>query len=142
VFGLALLRCSLVTAVIAFGILVLEQFGYCKFELAIIALLGFVAAGLLLDFFAIGREPATGIARGFVPRLGGRGSVTLVVAIIGATVMPHVIYPHSAQQKNRVRPANLDEARVLLRYNRWECIIGLSADFNKRIGPQGGQAYS
>jgi manganese transport protein len=125
VFGLALLPAGLVTAVVAFGILALEQRGYRKFELAIIALLGFVAAGFLVDFFAVGRESATGIAGGFVPRLAGGDSLTLAVGIIGATVMPHVVYLHSALQKDRIRPADAGERRVLLRYNRWDCLTGL-----------------
>jgi manganese transport protein len=125
VFGAPLLPAGLVTAVVAFGILALEQLGYRKFELAIIALLGFVAAGFLVDFFTIGRESAAGIAGGFLPRLDGGGSLTLAVGIIGATVMPHVVYLHSALQKDRIRPADMHERRVLLRFNRWDCITGL-----------------
>lgn len=124
VFGLGLLPAGLVTAVVAFGILALEQLGYRAFERAIVALLALVAAGFLMDFFAVGRESATGIAAGLVPRLGG-SSLTLAVGIIGATVMPHVVYLHSALQKDRIRPADDAERRILLRYNRWDCIIGL-----------------
>jgi manganese transport protein len=125
VFGVPLFEAGLITAVIAFGILALEQRGYRRFELAIIALLSFVALGFIVDFFAVGRESYSGIAAGVLPRLGGGDTVSLAVGIIGATVMPHVIYLHSALQKNRIRPVNAREGRTLLRYNRWDCIIGL-----------------
>ena len=125
VFGIPLFAAGLVTAVIAFAILALEQRGYRKFELAIIALLSFVALGFLVDFFAVGRESYTGIANGLIPRLGGGDTLSLAVGIIGATVMPHVVYLHSALQKNRIRPANNREGQTLLNYNRWDCYIGL-----------------
>jgi len=125
VFGVPLFLAGLITAVIAFGILALEQRGYRKFELAIIALLSFVAVGFLVDFFTVGRESYSGIASGLIPRIGGGDTMALVVGIIGATVMPHVVYLHSALQKDRIRPADQDEGRTLLRYNRLDCYIGL-----------------
>ena len=125
VFGIPLFIAGLITAVIAFGILALEQHGYRKFELAIIALLSFVALGFLVDFFTVGRESYSGIANGLIPRIGGGDTMSLVVAIIGATVMPHVVYLHSALQKDRIRPVNQDEGRTLLRFNRLDCYIGL-----------------
>ena len=125
VFGVPLFPAGLLTAVIAFAILALDRRGYRKFELAVIALLAFVAAGLLVDLFTVGHQSAAGIAGGLVPRLGGDGTLALAVAIIGATVMPHVVYLHSALQKDRIRPADDGEKRILLQYNRWDCAVGL-----------------
>jgi manganese transport protein len=125
VFGVPLFLAGLITAVVAFVILALEQRGYRKFELAIIALLGLVAGGFLVDFFTVGHQSAGGIAGGLIPHLAGGDTLTLSVGIIGATVMPHVIYLHSALQKNRIRPVDDEEGQTLLRYNRWDCIIGL-----------------
>jgi manganese transport protein len=125
VFGIPLFPAGLITAVVAFAILSLEQRGYRRFELAIIALLAFVAGGFLVDFFTVGDQSASGIAGGLVPHLAGGDTPTLAVGIIGATVMPHVIYLHSALQTNRIRPADEREAQTLLRYNRWDCIVGL-----------------
>jgi manganese transport protein len=51
--------------------------------------------------------------------------LTLTVGIIGATVMPHVVYLHSALQTNRITTVDRRERRVLLGYNKWDCIIGL-----------------
>jgi manganese transport protein len=125
VFGIPLFAAGLITAVVAFVILALEQRGYRRFELAIIALLAFVALGFFVDFLAVGHQSYVGIAKGAIPHLGGGDTLSLTVAIIGATVMPHVVYLHSALQKNRIRPTDAVEARTLLRYNRWDCVIGL-----------------
>ncbi len=125
VFGIPLFPAGLITAVVAFAILSLEQRGYRRFELAIIALLAMVAGGFIVDFFLVGRESYAGIAHGLVPRLGGGDTVSLAVGIIGATVMPHVVYLHSSLQKDRIRPQSRSERHTLLRYNRLDCMLGL-----------------
>jgi manganese transport protein len=125
VFGLPLLQAGLITAAVAFLILALEQRGYRRFEVAIIALLALVGAGFLYVFFAVGGQDYGQIADGLVPHLSGGGSLGLTVGIIGATVMPHVVYLHSALQKDRIGAANRQERRTLLNYNRWDCIVGL-----------------
>ncbi|HVW47908.1 MAG TPA: Nramp family divalent metal transporter [Solirubrobacterales bacterium] len=125
VFGVPLFLAGLITAVIAFGILALEQRGYRKFELAIIALLGLVAAGFIYVFFTAGHQDWGGIANGLIPRLQGSNTLELTVGIIGATVMPHVVYLHSALQRNRIPAVDQEERQTLLRFNRWDCFIGL-----------------
>jgi manganese transport protein len=125
VFGVPLLPAGLITAVIAFAILALEQRGYRRFELAIIALLLLVGAGFLYVFIASGGQNYVQLAAGLIPRLDGADTLTLTVGIIGATVMPHVVYLHSALQTNRITTVDRRERRVLLGYNKWDCIIGL-----------------
>jgi len=125
VFGIPLFPAGLITAVVAFAILALEQRGYRKFELAIIALLAFVAGGFIVDFFTVGHQHYDGIANGLIPRFAGGDTATLAVGIIGATVMPHVIYLHSALQAKRIRPVDEAEGKTLLKFNRWDCIVGL-----------------
>ena len=125
VFGLPLFLAGLVTAVVAFVILGLEQRGYRRFELAIIALLLLVALGFVVDFFAVGGQSYSGIAKGLVPRLGGGDTIALAVGIVGATVMPHVVYLHSALQKNRIQPVDRHERRALLKYNKLDVVVGL-----------------
>lgn len=125
IFGIDLLPAGLITAVVAYGILALEQRGYRRFELAIIGLLGLIALGFLYTFFAVGGQDYRAMASGLVPDLSGAGAPALAVAIIGATVMPHVVYLHSALQKNRIRPQNQHEMRILLKYNKLDCIVGL-----------------
>jgi manganese transport protein len=124
-FGIGLFPAGLITAVVAFGILALEQRGYRKFELAIVALLGLVALGFLYDFIAVGHHSASGIAGGLVPSFSGSESLLLAIGIIGATVMPHVVYLHSALTQRRIVPRDDGERRTLLRYIRVDCGLGL-----------------
>jgi manganese transport protein len=125
-FGVPLFEAGLITAVVAFGILALEQRGYRKFELAIAAMLGLVAAGFVYDLFAVGNQSASGILDGLTPGLAGSESLLLVVGIIGATVMPHVVYLHSALTQKRMAPRDETERRQLLRWLRIDVGLGLS----------------
>jgi manganese transport protein len=125
-FGTPLLVAGLITAVVAFGILALDQRGYRRFELAIIGLLGIVLLGLAYDLVAV-HPSAAGIASGLVPRLGGSAYLLLTVGIVGATVMPHVVYLHSALTKSRVSCADDGERRQLLRYQRLDVVVALGA---------------
>jgi manganese transport protein len=126
-FGLPLLPAGLVTAVVAFGILALDQRGYRRFELAIAGLLGLVLLGFAYDLLAVGPS-GPDIAAGLVPHLGGgHGMLLLVAGIIGATVMPHVVYLHSALTKGRVSVSDDAERRQLMRFQRIDVVVALGA---------------
>jgi manganese transport protein len=125
-FGAPLLVAGLITAIVAFGILALDQRGYRRFELAIIALLGIVLLGFAYDLIAVHPSGAS-IAAGLVPRLGGSASLLLAVGIVGATVMPHVVYLHSALTKGRVNCRDEAEKRHLVRFQRVDVLIALGA---------------
>jgi manganese transport protein len=125
-FGTPLLVAGLITAVVAFGILALDQSGYRRFELAIIGLLGIVLLGFAYDLIAV-HPSAAGVASGLVPQFGGSAYLLLTVGIVGATVMPHVVYLHSALTKSRVSVAGDDERRQLLRYQRLDVLVALGA---------------
>jgi manganese transport protein len=123
-FGVPLVVAGLITGVIAFGILGLQRKGFRRFELAIAALLGIVFAGFLYETLHIG--PSAHMALdGFVPRLSNGDAVYLAVGIIGATVMPHVIYLHSALTNGRVAVRDDAERRHVLRFERVDVIIAL-----------------
>ncbi|MGO8961626.1 MAG: Nramp family divalent metal transporter [Streptosporangiaceae bacterium] len=125
-FRTPLLIAGLITAAVAFGILALEQRGYRRFELAIIGLLGLVLLGFGYDL-AVVHASAAGMAGGLVPRLGTSASLLLAVGIVGATVMPHVVYLHSALTKSRVACRDDEERRELLRFQRVDVLIALGA---------------
>ena len=61
-----------------------------------------------------------------MPQFAGSESLLLAVGILGATVMPHVIYLHSALMQNRIVPQNDDEARRLYRYTKVDVMIAMS----------------
>jgi manganese transport protein len=123
-FGVPLLPAGLITGVIAFGILELQRRGYRRFELAIAALLGIIFGGFLYETLRIGPSAPEALS-GFVPALAGAGSVYLAVGIIGATVMPHVIYLHSALTSRRMPCRNDAERGRVLRFERLDVIIAL-----------------
>ena len=125
-FGIPLFLAGLVTGVIAFGILALQRRGHRGFELAIGALLTVVLFGFLYETFRIGPS-ASGALRGFVPSLpGGTSAVYIAVGIVGATVMPHVIYLHSALTKDRVKTHDRAGRRRVLRFERLDVVIALT----------------
>jgi manganese transport protein len=123
-FGVPLLDAGLITGAIAFAILELQTRGYRRFELAITALLGIVLAGFLYEALKVGPS-APAALRGLLPGLDGSGSVYLAVGIIGATVMPHVIYLHSALTRGRVPVAGDEERRRVLRFEGIDVILAL-----------------
>jgi manganese transport protein len=123
-FGVPLLPAGLITGVIAFAILELQTRGFRRFELAISALLGIIFLGFLYETLRIG--PSThGSLHGLLPGLSGASSLYLAVGIIGATVMPHVIYLHSALTKGRMPCRNDRERARVLRFERLDVIIAL-----------------
>jgi manganese transport protein len=61
-----------------------------------------------------------------VPQFAGNESVLIAVGILGATVMPHVIYLHSALTQNRIVPQNDNEARLLYKYTRIDVLIAMT----------------
>ena len=124
-FHVPLFPAGLITAVVAFGILGLEQRGYRHFELAIVGLLGLVLLGFAYDLAGAGAS-AGGVAAGMVPHLSS-DRLLLVSGIIGATVMPHVIYLHSALTKSRVSCGDDAERRELLRFQRLDVVVALGA---------------
>ncbi len=101
-FGVGLLPSGLITAVVAFGILALQRRGHRPFEVGIVAFLAFVVAGVGFQLFSVGIDPG-GLADGLVPGFDGSGQLVLAVGIVGATVMPHAIYAHSALTATRSR---------------------------------------
>ncbi|HET9254029.1 MAG TPA: Nramp family divalent metal transporter [Pseudonocardiaceae bacterium] len=123
-FGVPLFPAGLLTAVVAFAILSLEQRGYRRFELAITGLLGIVFLGFAYDLMMVGADPPR-IASGLIPGFAGQDSVLLAAGIIGATVMPHVVYLHSALTKSRVCCRDDAERREVLRFQRLDVLIGL-----------------
>jgi manganese transport protein len=123
-FGLPLLTGGVLTAVVAFALLALQGKGYRPFELAVAGLLGVIALGFVFSTAVTGVD-AGGVAGGLVPTFDGVDSVLLATGILGATVMPHVIYLHSALTQDRIIPADAAEQRSLLRSQRVDVVIAM-----------------
>jgi manganese transport protein len=125
VFGIPLLAAGVATAACVFLVLALERYRRGCFVAAIAAMFFAVVAGFAYLFCSAGTQRYAELARGLLPHAAGRGQLTLVVGIVGATVMPHVIYAHSALQAHHPADADAGERLRRLRLNRWDCIVGL-----------------
>jgi manganese transport protein len=123
-FGVPLFHAGLITAVVAFGILALQAKGYRRFEVVVAGLLGVIILGFLYDTLRIGFDSGAA-AKGFIPSFAGTDSVLLATGILGATVMPHVIYLHSALTQDRIPPRDDAERRRLLRFQRIDVTVAM-----------------
>ena len=102
-FGIPLFPAGLIAGAGAFAILALQQRGFRRLEAGITALVGVVVASFVFELFdAKPRRRRSRPATSFVPGFAGTESILLATGIIGATVMPHVIYLHSALTQRRI----------------------------------------
>jgi manganese transport protein len=124
--GIDLLPAAGLTALAAFGILGLQRFGFRPFEAVIVVLVGIVGVCYISELFMAHPPLGTVGIHAIEPGFAGSESVLLAVGILGATVMPHVIYLHSALMQNRVVPDTDQEARRLMRYTRVDVVIAMS----------------
>ncbi len=126
-FGVPLVWAGLLTGVFAFGILTLQtRGGFRHFEAIVVGLVGLILAGFAFEVLNADTSPH-GIATGLlVPRFSGAESVLLAAGILGATVMPHVIYLHSALTQRRVVGATPAARRRIFRFELVDVIIAMS----------------
>jgi manganese transport protein len=116
VFGLSLWVSAVLTGLAAFTILGLQVWGFRKLEATITGLVAVVVLAFGLEVLRSSPSGA-GVARGlFVPQFSGGGSALLAVGIVGATVMPHVIYLHSSLTQKRIVGANAVARRKIFRF--------------------------
>jgi manganese transport protein len=125
-FGMALFPAALLTGVVTFAILGLQRFGLRVFEAVIVAFIAAIGACYLAELWFAHPPLGTVALHAVKPQFAGRESVLLAVAILGATVMPHVIYLHSALTANRVVPSNDAEAKRLYRYTKIDVVIAMT----------------
>jgi manganese transport protein len=124
--GIELFPAALITGVTSFLILGLQRFGFRPFEAVIAAIVGMIGVCYIGELFYAKPPLGTVAKHAFVPQFAGSESVLLAVGILGATVMPHVIYLHSALLQDRVLPKTDDEARRLYRFTRIDVVIAMS----------------
>ena len=125
-FGIPLIWGGLLTAVASFAILALQRYGFRPLEAVIAAMVGAVAVAYLIEVI-LSRPGGPDLVRGlFVPSFAGTNSVYLAAGILGATVMPHVIYLHSALMQGRVQTNSPDERRRLHRFSTVDVVLGMS----------------
>ena len=125
-FGLPLLVGGVIVGVASMLLLTIQsRRGQRTFEAIIITLLGVIVVGFVSGLFFTEMDAAAVVA-GIVPRFEGTDSVLLATSMLGATVMPHVIYLHSALARDRHGVTkDADRIRTLLRATRWDVFAAL-----------------
>ena len=124
-FGVPLLAGGVITAAVAFGLLLLQGRGHRPFEVAITGLLAVILLGFCYSLLRGGIDPGA-FAAGAVPHFEGSDSVLLAAGMLGATVMPHVIYLHGALTQGRYARDTEARRRSLLRSQRVDVIVAMS----------------
>jgi len=125
-FGIPLFPAGIIAGAGAFAILGLQQMGYRRLEAGITVLVGVVVASFvfeLIDSSPDGGEVAKHL---FLPGFAGTESILLATGIIGATVMPHVVYLHSALTQRRIVGRNSAEKKKILGFEKVDVVIALS----------------
>src|SRR5215207_8748775 len=125
-FGMPIFLAALVTGVCTLVILALQRLGLRPFEAVIAAFVGVIGVSYIAELFYANPPLGTVALHAVTPDFAGSESVLLAVGILGATVIPHVIYLHSALTQNRVVPENDEEARRLYRYTKVDVVIAMS----------------
>lgn len=115
-FHIPLFLAGLLTGVTTMLILGLQRYGFRPIEAVIAALVGVIAASYLVETFLSRPDWGQVAYHAVVPYVSSQ-SILFSVGILGATVMPHVVYLHSALTQGRIRPRNDAEKRLLLRFN-------------------------
>src|SRR3982751_2954290 len=123
--GIPLFPAAVITGVITFLILGLQRFGFRPLGAVITAFVIVIGICYLGELWFAHPPLGTVAKHAVVPDFAGNESVLLAVGIIGATVMPHVIYLHSALTQRRIVPRNDEEARTLYRYTRIDVLIAM-----------------
>jgi manganese transport protein len=125
-FGIGLFPATLITGATTFAILGLQRFGYRPFEAVIMGFVGVISACYIAELWYAHPPLGTVAKHAVVPQFNGGESLLLAVGILGATVMPHVIYLHSALMQDRIVPRDEQEAKRLFKFTRIDVLIAMS----------------
>ncbi len=125
-FGIPLFPAGIIAGAGAFTILALQQKGFRRLEAGIAVMVGVVVASFVYELFDAQPQASEIGKHLFVPGFEGTESILLATGIIGATVMPHVIYLHSALTQRRIVGRDEKEKKKILGFEKVDIVIALS----------------
>ena len=125
-FHMPLLAGMAATAVVTYGLLMFEGFGFRPIELIIGSMVSLIALCYVAEMFIVPVDWAAAAVHTVVPQIADAQALLLAVGIIGATVMPHAIYLHSGLTQGRMPVRDDTERRKVLRFSNQEVILALS----------------
>ncbi len=124
-FGFPLIVGGILTAICTFLILGLERYGFRPLEIAITVLVSIIALSYLLETILDKPNFKTIFYHSFVPQFSGTESIILATGILGATVMPHAIFLHSALTQQRIIVKNPSKLKKLFRFEILDVTIAM-----------------
>jgi manganese transport protein len=124
--GIGLFPAAVIAGIGAFAILGLQRWGWRPLEAVIAVLVGVIGLCYVAELTFAHPDWGQVLQHAVTPQFGGSEAVLLSVGILGATVMPHVIYLHSALTQDRIVAQNDKDAKTLLRYTRIDVVIAMS----------------
>ena len=125
-FHIPMLIATVITGIATYLILTLERFGFRPLEKFISTLVIVIAACYVVETFLSKPQWSQVAYHSVVPWMGNSDAVMLAVGVIGATVMPHVVYLHSSLTQKRIVPRNDEEKKRIFRFNTTEVIIAMT----------------
>jgi manganese transport protein len=125
-FGLPLFPAAVLTGVAAFAILALQTRGFRRLEAVIAAFIGVIVIAFAAQVVMADPDRGSALHGLLVPGFEGSESVLLAVGILGATVMPHVIYLHSALTQHRIVGATEEQKRRIFRFELVDVVLAMS----------------
>ncbi|MGC1985693.1 MAG: Nramp family divalent metal transporter, partial [Candidatus Cybelea sp.] len=125
-FGIPMLVGAVITGAVTYAILALHRFGFRTMEVLIGSFVGVIAICYVVETLLSRPNWHQVLYHSIVPWIGGSQSLLLAVGIVGATVMPHAIYLHSALTQDRVVPKERGDARRIARYSYVDVIVALT----------------
>lgn len=125
-FNIPLLAAALIAGAAVFGILAIERYGFRKLEYTIMGFVGAIMASYLFELFIAKPDWGSIAFHTLVPSIG-HDSIYIAVAMLGATVMPHVIYLHSALVQHRVREGHGKRKHV--HHTRLDVLLAMNTAF-------------
>jgi len=126
-FGLPLVWGVIITGFDALLLLLIQRYGIRKMEGFILMLISTIGLCFVIEIF-LSKPEWGGIASGFVPRLNGQ-SLYVAIGILGATVMPHNLYLHSALVQSRAVKRTREGIVQACKYNLVDSVVALNAAF-------------
>jgi manganese transport protein len=123
--GIPLWIAGFITAIITFVILGLERYGFRPLEAVITAMIGVISISYLIETILGRPDWGQVVYHAFVPQFSGSESVLLAAGILGATVMPHVIFLHSALTQRRIVVRTPAKLRLLFKFELVDVVIAL-----------------
>ena len=124
-FGIPLGWGAVIAVAAAFAILALQAFGFRRLEAVIAGFVGVIVIAFAFELIVKTPDPGVVADHLFSPEIPG-GAILIAVGIVGATVMPHVIYLHSALTQSRVRGRTGEELRKIQRFERIDVLIAMT----------------